>query len=213
MTSNMKPVNAGDNVGYMLAPDGEVFGNGFVTFFSPRSSAYFKHLLLCQFGHWTFFASVVRAMSQLVLKIASPCVVSQVRKLIVRWVAIVMAAVHPFWPWTDKSSKNQKMHISRLPLSILIKVNNPSIDSIATTPKKLAFLWLVWAAIGKSCHAVYAAHIAKIRDLVKPLKIGDWFPNFIHAVTPSSAPKVVHGSQWSDWFSGATLAMNHHSKG
>lgn len=178
-----------------------------------RPTSYFKNLLFCKFMNWTVFSAIMSSVQQLIFKVSRPSVIAQIFNVVVQWVPVIVATIHSLWPWPNKSKQNKVMNIKTVALTHNVKIHMFSINLINSRLKYLSGHFLVWGSVFSQSYAINTANLSKVGDFVKALVSGHRFPDFLHVVAPSNAPKCkIHGSQWSDWFSGANLAMSNHYK-
>jgi len=205
----VKPIDAIYNVSQVFAANWEVCGNAAVTFPACCPASNFQNLRLGQLFDGAVFASIMSAVQQFVPKITGSRVVSQVACVVVAWVSVIVATVKTFWSWSNKGQQYKVMNVSCFAASLLVKVYSFPLDAISSLAQRFAALSLKFNPVRICCHAVNAANIAKVGNFVQTLIAGNRLPRFFHVVAPSNAPKCkIHGSQWSDWFSGANLAMS-----
>ena len=178
--------------------------------FKPHKSHVFD-LIVGELRNRAFFSPVMSSMFNFVGKVSRPSVISEIGHNVVRWVAVVMAAIHSVWPFAYKSKQNKIMDVSRFSFPAVVKVYRFPIYSVGSLGKNFSLLGVKGNSFGVSCNSIHAPNTSKVRDFIKTVIAGDWLPDFLHVVAPSNAPKCkIHGSQWSDWFSGANLAMSLH---
>lgn len=209
----MKPVDPVHNISNVSAADWHVICNRSVAFSIACALPYLIYLIFGKFVHRTFFATIMRSMLQFIQEITRSSVVSQISNVIVGWVSVVMATIHSIRPYSRKSRQNKGMNISCFARSVFVKVNCFSANLVCALAKHFSALHLVWTAIFKCSHSIYSTYISNVRNFVKAFVSRNSFPDFLHVVAPSNAPLIkIHGGQWSNWFSGANLAMNPHFK-
>jgi hypothetical protein len=164
-----------------------------------------------QFCVFAFGAKWNGAMLVSVKRIGQPSVISQIAKHIVRWISIGMTAFHAFWTWANESKQYKPMDSKILGLLVFGKTHLFSSKCSIALANNLSKKRLSQFSVFRKPHSVKASNFSKVGYFVKTLVIGHGLPDFFHVVAPSNAPKCkIHGSQWSDWFSGANLAMKLH---
>lgn len=114
--------------------------------------------------------------------ICSSCVVSKIIKPVIGWVAIGMANISAFWPFSNKGKQNQTVDRSIFNLSIFRKT-----DTLVRTIKQrwlkhfpLNFAGSV-ASFIKGC-SVFASYSTEATDRVNPFISGNRTPNFVEFV-------------------------------
>lgn len=73
--------------------------------------AYQGHVFIAQFGKVIFLASWCAAVLDRIGHVAGACIPSKVQDVIVRWVAVTVAAFHSIWAWPDEHDQNESRQI------------------------------------------------------------------------------------------------------
>jgi len=198
----MLPAFAQSNPRYKSLVYSKPIGKLLLLEFLGSIRAYVNNVIGSKFVASVFFSVWHRSMRNSVLRILRNRPIFKIFYAVISAYAIQMPANMPDWARPNKSQKNKRVNTKMSGFSMLVQSNRkvPSIFSSLLTNNSTF-----------GCRALYAFNAPNVGRFIKAFIAGNFFPDFFHVVAPSNAPKCkIHGSQWSDWFSGANLAMSFH---
>ncbi len=131
----------------------------------PRIGANNQHLRFGQLGRSALLSAIGGAMFNAIQLIVARCVPAQIFKAIIKGIAIVVASLHAWRPWADKSLKHR-----------LMRINDAKFVFSPQSDKRAAFLPIMRVRLNFARTRI--ANTPSIRNLIQPFVTNNVFPRF-----------------------------------
>jgi len=162
----MSPVFTILDFAYRFAGNTKAVGNGLVRSFGLKD----LHCLnVRQFGAVVLLASLLRSVAELVLHVVEVRIPSQVRKSVVRVVAVVVASLQAFRAWAMKSKQHQTMNVKAGVLAFYAQVSVFATVTVSRKSKDSPGKRSLPSSRGH-LNAGAGTHSAKVRHFVEAFK-------------------------------------------